>query len=238
MVTGRVEEEGSNLKQLGISRVAVYSHASKKRRKAEDTITSSGLSFNNQSSDEEVELPLPKDFEHVTNDLKANMRANQSKFNLTKSKKLRSTDAKNPKIDLKRIFSPKEAYDEKALMEKPSNIVKTVGKNNYQKLQQKICLSHLSPNRGLGNFANLHLSHLIAESTSGEDHIDARTATNLYLILEKFKKNIEMTQTILNQIAEDPLEYRFKHKELPVETATMIHSKSSYGGFYSSTRKF
>ena len=205
-MNGAVETENSSLRLLGISRVteSISKYTGNRLRKRVSSTKETMPAFHDNSSvssDDDVDLPLPTDYEEVMSKLDQRKKASQSRMNLTKTKMTNFAEMNKKTISIHKIFFSKEEFNEQLLMKDPISILKSMGKNSHsQKLTERIVTSHLSPNRGLNNFANINLNN---NNNDLDDQADMRTTYRLKIMLEKLIVNLEIVYSFVSQIGID-----------------------------------
>lgn len=238
VVVGKIEEETSNIRQIGLARIEKRATNKKQKTKVKrDTGTevydgfSGAVDLTTASSDEEADLLLPLDYEEVTKKINKEKASCLSKLNLTNAKIVDFTQSTKKQISIKALFSSKANVNDGSIMENPNSVIKAISRAQSNKLSQPILLSHLSPNRALENFANLHLNHQSFATPEYDDQVDERVAFKINRVLDKFAKNLQLAGSVLTQIVDNPASNNFA---LKTEKSALSKAKSKTNPIISS----
>lgn len=215
-MTGMEEIEGSELKKLGVDRalrkLPKDAMDIKKGKKKTDHTEIMSLAAENAyaSSDEEVDLPLPKEYDEMMQRIEKNRNIAEAEMNLAQAKTGKVLTAKKKEVNIREIFKDArrkephggtESSEGKALEKlKKKIIVKPAIGPAYTHVSDKLLISHLSPNRGLENFSNINLYTASLEKDIIEDHVDSKSAHQALKKLEKLHKNIETVRDVLSRM--------------------------------------
>lgn len=221
-MSGRVEPEDSELRRLGISRVKdkISSARRLKLRRLSRMHASpmfgeslEGNTLAAESSDEETELPLPKEYDEMIEKIYKNHQLMSSHLDLIKAKRGDVMIEKKKEVKISELFKKKDLDLNKPMI-KPSDIIKniTINSSSFATVNDKILLSHLSPNRDLKNFSNLLGSRLVLDKKD-EEIIDSKAVISTVRMLEKFQKNLEAVLEVLSCVNPDRTNMKYDYKQ-------------------------
>lgn len=207
---GKIEPKNSDFRNLGVSRAvhklpkgALDPEAAGGRHRF-DKIDSAFYMNDNAfaSSDEEEDLPLPKEFDAMMQKIETTQRLTQMQMNLALVKSGKIQEKVRREVNIGEIFKDRrrESFDGKGLENLKLRLnQKSVIGAAFQEMSSKMLITHLTPNRVVSNFFNAEGKLIPMEKEIVEDVIDPKTSRRAIRWLIKFQKTLELVRNTLER---------------------------------------